>query len=195
MIKKHVHTTKSNQSITVVDGLFNTAEIVGIHTGLLQLPYQIGQSNSAQVQNLADKRMITKLSPPHLERFALFDHEQRQPTMRQLIPEEWEISDAYVNLGLKSDTQSIHVDAYDRGGDNQYVTYLYYANDTWQSHWGGETLFFDDASDEVEYVVRPRPGRVVVFDSQIPHLAHIQTTSGPSYRFTIAIKFQKPGAL
>lgn len=195
MIKKHVHQTKSNQTITVVDGLFNTAEIVGIHSGILQLPYQIGQSNSAQVQNLADKRMITKLSPPHLERFQLFDHEQREPTMRQLIPEEWEIADAYVNLGLKSDTQSIHVDAYDRGGDNQYKTYLYYANDQWQPHWGGETVFFTDNTEEVEHIVYPKPGRIVVFDSQIPHLAHIQTTSGPSYRFTIAIKFQKPGAL
>lgn len=191
MIKKQTHTTQSGNTITVLDGLFSTSEITGIHEGVLQLPYSISQTNSTEVQNIEDRRMVARLQPQHLDRFDLIQG-SRESHIRQAIPKEWQIWNAYVNLGLKSDVQEVHVDAYDR--DDQTRTLLYYANKRWDSHWGGETVFFDDASEEIEYVVRYRPGRIVMFDSVIPHLAHVQTPMGPRYRFTIAVKFQGPDA-
>lgn len=191
MIKKQTHTTRSGHSITVLDGMFSTSEITGIHEGVLQLPYTISQTNANEVQNIEDRRLVTRLQPQHLDRFAITSG-TRETHIQQLIPKDWQIWNAYINLGIKSDVQELHVDAYD--DDGQTRTLLYYANKTWQSHWGGETIFFDNDAEEIEYVVRYRPGRVVVFDSVIPHLAHVQTPLGPRYRFTIALKFQGPEA-
>ena len=52
MIKKQTHTTRSGHSITVLDGMFSTSEITGIHEGVLQLPYTITQTNANEVQNI-----------------------------------------------------------------------------------------------------------------------------------------------
>jgi hypothetical protein len=191
MIKKTQHTTQSGHTITVLDGLFSTSEITGIHEGILQLPYSISQTNATEVQNIEDRRLVSRLAPQHLDRFALTTG-KRESAIQQLVPKDWSVWNAYINLGIKSDVQEVHVDAYD--DDCQTKTLLYYANKEWQTHWGGETVFLDDSAQEIEYVVRFQPGRIVVFDSVIPHLAHVQTPLGPRYRFTIAVKYQGPNA-
>jgi hypothetical protein len=55
-------------------------------------------------------------------------------------------------------------------------------------------VFFDDQGIEIEYVTPFVPGRIIIFDSDIPHTAKEQSVLGPSYRFTLAIKFVKANA-
>ena len=89
-------------------------------------------------------------------------------------------------MGLHSENPDVHVDSSIKGDK----TLLYYMNREWKHEWGGETIFLDDNSNEIEYITPYVPGRIIVFDSTIPHAARQQSFAGPTYRFTLAIKFK-----
>ena len=56
--------------------------------------------------------------------------------------------------------------------------------------WGGQTVFFDDRGNR-QKTVEVVPGRIVIFDGRISHtVMPMNIRSSPSYRFTIAIKFE-----
>ena len=45
--------------------------------------------------------------------------------------------------------------------------------------------------EEVIKTITPRPGRIVIFDGRIPHnVLPMNGRSVPSYRFTVALKFE-----
>ena len=63
-------------------------------------------------------------------------------------------------------------------------------NRRWDPSWGGHTTFLDDRRKNIISTVTPMPGRVVIFDGRIPHnVIPMNPRSSPSYRFTIALKF------
>lgn len=71
------------------------------------------------------------------------------------------------------------------------LTLLYYANMKWDKDWGGETMFADDMLDEIIYTSMYVPGRVVIFDSSIPHKPCTPTIKANPFRFTYVINFKK----
>ena len=52
----------------------------------------------------------------------------------------------------------------------RFVSLLAYLNDEWNPEWGGETKFLDEDS-QVGVLVGAKPGRVVLFDSDVKHSA------------------------
>ena len=120
---------------------------------------------------------------------AIFQNTHRMENFGELInPEEYEFSNAYVNLGLVNDSHEIHVDGPTKG---QVITMLIYPNIEWKSNYGGETVFYEEDRTEMVYLNPYVPGRICIFDGSIPHCAKPQALIGPKYRFTIACKFTK----
>jgi len=66
------------------------------------------------------------------------------------------------------------------------VTFLYYANLAWKGKWGGETIFYDGNLDAVA-AVTPKPGRLVMFHSNIFHRAGVPHPDTPTYRYTVSV--------
>ena len=177
--------TKCGRSITVIDNLFNFSELVAIHTGIVGLPYKISNSNAAEVQDIVDRRLVSYVDQTALHTMGFFS-EPRASTLKKYIPNNFNLFNSYVNLGIRGDQHEAHSDYYWRDGCK---TLLLYATKDWHRNWGGETVFFDQQGQEIEYITPFVPGRVIVFDSDIPHLAKEQSTLGPNFRFTLAIKF------
>jgi SM-20-related protein len=74
------------------------------------------------------------------------------------------------------------------------ITFLYYANLVWRGRWGGETVFYDDAIDAVA-AVTPKPGRLVMFHSNLFHRAGVPHPDTPTYRYTLsAFYYPRPAA-
>ena len=71
------------------------------------------------------------------------------------------------NCFRHEDCPKPHVDSQVEQG----VTYLIYVNPDWNITMGGETLFIDNETDEIIKSVLPRPGRMIKFQSIIPHMA------------------------
>jgi len=69
---------------------------------------------------------------------------------------------------------------------------LYYPNLHWEDGWEGETRFFNKHNrDEIVYTSVYKPGRIILFDGEIPHQIGTQSITGPKYRFTIGVFFKR----
>ena len=90
------------------------------------------------------------------------------------------ISRTVVNLSIPGEPHWCHTH---RGE----TVVLYYANPDWKQEWGGETLFFNEDLERIDYASAYTPGKIVVFDGEIPHTIRAQSTLAPTYRFTLSI--------
>lgn len=73
------------------------------------------------------------------------------------------------------------------------VTALYYVNYDWDINYAGETVFLD-SYDGVGIAVTPKPGRLVLFDGRIQHVARPPARWCPYPRITLTMKFLLPKA-
>ena len=69
-----------------------------------------------------------------------------------------------------------------------HCTVIYYPHQAWHPNFGGETLFFNAAGDEIIAAVYPRPNRLVVFSGTIPHVARPISRKCPDLRITLMFK-------
>lgn len=150
--------------------------------------FKIKGKSAEDVQNRNNLKMESELNMETLNQINLFGGERKSFFHSELNFSEYEIFRAYINLGLISDYQEIHVDNYKPGCSK---TLLVYCNRVWQENWGGETFFYSNDSKEIKYISNIEPGKAVVFDGTIPHMAKVQHNFCNNYRFTLAIKFVK----
>lgn len=88
-----------------------------------------------------------------------------------------------LNLSTPADTNFIHVHEGER-------VILYYVNTEWNINgWHGETLFFNDDLS-IRQALPYIPGRVVVFNGEIPHTIRPQSHIAPHYRFTLSMFYK-----
>lgn len=95
------------------------------------------------------------------------------------------IERAVVNLVRPSDVHYIH------SHPGRQVA-LYYCNLDWEDGWYGETLFYD-AKDpsKVTFASPYTPGRIILFDGNIPHAIRPQSVNGPKYRISLTVLFRE----
>ena len=84
----------------------------------------------------------------------------------------------YVNCFAPCENPYFHMDG-DKG-----ITFLYYANNSWDLNDGGETQII--VNNEIKGIL-PVPNRIVGFDANLVHRA---TTFRSKHRFTLAAKFR-----
>ena len=84
----------------------------------------------------------------------------------------------YVNCFAPCENPYFHTD-----GDTG-ITFLYYANNSWNPNDGGETQII--VNDEIKGIL-PLPNRIVGFDASLLHRA---TSFRFKHRFTLAAKFR-----
>lgn len=174
------------RKITIIDNAFTFSELSGIYAHAINHKYSIYNSSEAEVQNLSNKRLGSVLDENDYILETIFSGD-RFNLITSIIPQDlyfhWR---SYLNLGLHSDTHLIHVDEF---SVSKGLTLLYYVNRNWCQDWGGQTTFYDDERKEIIYSCSFIPGRLVIFDSSIPHSATPQHFNAPPYRITLASKF------
>lgn len=67
------------------------------------------------------------------------------------------------------------------------LTALLFGNNEWDINWGSETIFTSNTNHDCEIVksVIPKPGRLIVFDSMIPHTGRVPSSLYPHYRYSV----------
>jgi SM-20-related protein len=167
-------------TIEVHDGLISEELVAALFESIHQPVYKFGQKSNAGddfgfwIANIDDE---TRNSVPALR--ALWQTVERSITRQSCAMERM-----YVNAYSYGDCPTVHVDNAREG----YFTVLYYANFEWNHNWSGETVFYNDEKNEIIRAVFPKPGRIVVFDSRIPHVAREPNRICPVVRYTIAMK-------
>ena len=176
------------KEIVIIDDAIDYSDIDYFYSLCCQSSYVICNCSTQEIQGLEDRRLKCdlQLNHPILECFFKPDSPTQKIFLEHIPNIKYEHARSYINLGIVSDVNRIHND---NKTDNKTV--LYYANRDWDPSWGGQTLFLDSSAKEVIKTITPRPGRIVIFDGRIPHnVLPMNGRSVPSYRFTVALKFE-----
>jgi len=89
----------------------------------------------------------------------------------------------HLNCVQPGDPRYPHVD--DTTG--RVIVAVYFANAEWRTEWAGELTFYEDG--EPVYAIRPKPGRILVFDGNVLHRGGVPSADCPEVRYALACKF------
>lgn len=164
--------------ITVLDGLYSDAFVQDIQETLINCAwtYTEGAYPGSELVH-----WVTELSAT--EPWVAKVQAAFQPTLDERGT--YRLLRTYCNAHVSSDAPLPHADSL----DSRDRTVLFYANAAWQPEFAGETIFLDD-DNEIFRSVLPRPGRIVIFESNIRHCARPPTKIFLGIRLTVAFKFK-----
>jgi len=95
-----------------------------------------------------------------------------------------ELDKVILNLVRPDDVHHIH-----HHTDQQVL--LYYVNLDWMDGWHGETIFYNSNNlNEVDFTSLYIPGRIILFDGNIPHAIRPQSIKGPKFRHSLSLFFK-----
>ena len=102
----------------------------------------------------------------------------------EFFPSHYVVDRIVVNLVRPCDVHYIH------HHKNEFAV-LYYINLEWRDGWHGETLFYNPHNlDEIICASVYKPGRIILFDGNIPHTIRPQSVEAPKYRFSVSVFFK-----
>ncbi len=174
-------TIDDDRRIIVFDGLYDSDRIDNFARVVSQLDYEPRESFDNEL-NCGIEREAFKRAPflyPRLQQ--LF--EERRGDFSVTDPSV-ALSHVYASAVRAGDSLSCHEDH----PSPQAISFLYYGNPFWKRDWGGETVFYD-RHDEAVAAVNPRPGRLAMFHSNIPHRGSSPHANAPVLRYAVAAFF------
>jgi hypothetical protein len=166
--------------ITVFDNLFTLRDRLEAFEFIKNSYYKIGWTDSSTEEHSKYAFLHSTYNDDDLLKFNLYSKIMNSE-IGNLVAGLTRTK-AIVNLSVPSDANFIHAHPEKKG-------ILYYANINWQEGWHGETLFFDETRTRIEFASPYTPGRVIVFDSKIPHTIRPQSHIAANYRFTFSMFF------
>jgi SM-20-related protein len=175
------HARIGNGDVWVFDGLLEgTPMFVNALDRAAFTRTEVATPETAQYLHWASEMDLRALSGLPIYRATM-------AALRSVIPErKFRAYRAYTNFASFGDVLLIHTDSLP--GSDEYTALWYLARE-WDADWGGETLFYDDQRD-AQFVVTPRPGRLVLFHGSIPHAGRPPSRHCFVARYSFAIKLE-----
>jgi hypothetical protein len=179
-----------NKKILVYDNVFSQQEVNEIYTLISQRPYRNHNVDDSLHHN---KHIDVKWSSEIDEKELLLQTllTKYSEVMPMFFDGKYAINRSYVNYATHGTVDLIHEDCAYYIKDN--FTILQFGNFYWTSNWHGETVFYDSNMSEILFSCSLKPGRIIVFDSSIPHSARQPSKIAEYPRYTIAMKIHKVG--
>lgn len=174
----------AGRSVRVFDGLIKTSDLNGLAHALENGGFtktEVARPETSQFKHWAlnlslEQAQNLPIYPPTVAAAGNFDP-----------PHSYRAYRSYCNFAAYGDMLFIHTDAQPNAHE---LTALWFIAPEWNPEWGGETLFFNSQMD-AEFVVSPRPGRLVVFDGAIPHVGRPPNRICYAPRYTFAYKLER----
>jgi hypothetical protein len=182
-MKYQEHTTKSGKFIRVWDDLIPYAAMGELFYQLRNEPMPLALQNDTCIHDFDGKYGFGKNmeSPAWLKTFIGQNGVNPDNLPLVLFLDRCVPIRCWINLQTGYDVSRYHGDH----GDSHNVSLLYYANTKWDIEWDGGTAFRTDDLSEIEFVSDYKPGRLVLFDSSIPHKPLSTSMMANHYRYTI----------
>lgn len=169
--------------IDVFDGALSFAEVTDAHTYAEGSLYRPKRAGGEFYIGRYQTTLRSSLSVTDICNFNFFKNEFVLEYMRT---NGFRVRDAYINLCTASDVYRYHVDTYDEKDGCR--TLLCYLNHEWMPEWEGETHFSDQEAKDILVSCAFIPGRIIVFDSTIPHKSSQPGPTTPAYRYVLVLK-------
>ena len=169
-----------NKNIEVYDDVFNFQYRHSLLQFLSHSSYKIGWEDGTTVSKDRDKFLHCYFSDNDVKTSLFFENLANTPIIKHI--EGRKLERTVCSLITSSDSCFIHT-------HSENLVLLYYANLEWHNGWHGETLFYDDFGKEIIFTSPYSPGRIILFDGSIPHVARPQSTHATKFRFTFSMFF------
>jgi hypothetical protein len=171
-----------NKQIDVFDDVFPLEWRVTASQFIKSSKFTIGWGDSPVPERQQYDHFIhSEFNAEDTERFGIMKHINQYPEITKLV-DGLDLKFSMVNLANMSDVNFVHAHP-------QKKVMLYYVNLVWNEGSHGETQFYSEDIKSIQYTTPYVPGRLVVFDGDIPHTIRPQSIMGPKYRFTFAMIF------
>ena len=171
--------------IVVIDDAFSFQEIADIYTHVENKSFiKCNIDTLLHNTKYADVKWTSEISPD--DTFINVVTQRYFACIPALTENTVQLGRQYVNFSTLDTVDLIHDDCQYNKPD--YYTILQYATFTWQPQWHGETVFYNSNYSEILHSVTFKPGRIVFFDSSIPHSARVPSKIAEYSRYTIATK-------
>lgn len=180
-MKIQEHTTTSNQTIKIFDDLFTYGERSEMFAMMRDIPFQFWSAYDTLITDQSSSFIIKSMWRPEdfFYKFKMFDCPGANVLKEEL--KDYKLHRTWVNLYTPLDQLRYHSDMFKPG----YKSMLYYVNLHWEPEWDSPTIWRNQDLSEIEFVSPFIPGRVVLFDSDIPHKATHAPLEARQYRFTL----------
>ena len=165
---------------------FPTALQDRLYDAALNSNYTIGWADTAEPEKRTQPCIGSHWNKDAVHKLGLFKNFKKyvDKTVFKKYCKMENLGFVVVNLTKPCDPNFIHTHSGQFGC-------VYYVNPTWDLNWAGETLFFNSTKTKVIETSLYEPNKLVVFDGTIPHTIRAQNITGPSYRFTVTLIFEK----
>jgi SM-20-related protein len=173
----------AGREIFVFDDLVPVEEAARYFAALSRASFT--RTETARADSGEYRHWVCEMPLENLPRSALWL--ATQAAVARLRPtESYQPYRVYTNFSSFGDTLLTHVDALP---NTRELTALWFLCERWDTEWGGETLFYDDAGD-AQIAVSPKPGRLLLFDGAIRHAGKPPNRNCNVARYTFAIKLR-----
>ncbi|MGH9609993.1 MAG: 2OG-Fe(II) oxygenase [Bryobacteraceae bacterium] len=176
--------TVDDLPVAVLDGLMAPTQTAQMFQWLNGLAFT--RNEVAREDTQAFRHWAWNLSVAECERLPLFAATAKAVAAHFAARGPQRCYRTYCNLSTYGDMLFTHTDS--QPGAEE-LTALWYIAPRWDLEWGGETLLFN-ADGDAEFVVSPRPGRLLIFDGRIRHAGRPPSRVCVIPRLTFALKFE-----
>jgi hypothetical protein len=179
-------TTSCGGTIQIIDDVFTFNEKHHFKMFAQSALYSLGRSSSELWEHKQGTFFSSTFNEVDDRNFGLMQSDSAKEKISWLWKNRG-IFRSWLNATLPGSRYYFHRDSQEKGNK----TLLYYVNMEWDPEDGGETLFANKDC-EVEIAVSYIPGRVVIFDSDLPHKPSLTADSvEPRFIYTCQLITRK----
>ena len=183
-----VYDNSENLNIHVYDGVFSLSEKLKMIDFSYHSFFNFGRKASVfPGDNSSLFQLQSTYSLSDIEQMGFFQNKNIETILRSHLNSSYCLERFKIIAVMPHDSFEYHTDSFEVGD----FSLLYYMNLDWQPFWEGETNFGCPNLIDIFFSCAFVPGRVVIFDSSIPHKSTQQSFSCPHVRFVANAVFTK----
>ena len=167
----------------IIDDAFSRADILAFNDFARRSLFKIGWADGDHVSDVIGQRrmLYSHYSDEDLKNMEFFQR-MKSPRLEELIAGRTPIR-PLVNLVEPSNVMCNH-------SHLKEDSLIYYMNPRWLPEYAGETLIYEDDSEDTSRAVSFVPGRVLWLSREVQHSIRPPSHACPTYRFTFACFFE-----
>lgn len=181
--KENIFFTKSGHFINVYDNLFSVDEQIHFCDFFHKSNFGIN-SKDLKYTNEFSNQIASNFSEQDVNNLGFYDTKGFKFLDKKYNFSKKNKKQIRINCSSPLEFNSYHT-------DGKGITLIYYVNFNWNFFWGGHTIFLNEELEEVEKIVNFKVGRVVVFDSAIPHSTTPISLVAKCWRMSFVIQYKE----
>ena len=174
------HSTSTGRKIYVFRDVYDYAHQLNLLKWSMTRPFNFNPSNEGMIIGLKSDTILSCQTGLTNDQFREMMKIDSLDSIKELLLGKT-LSRNWINTNVSKAPTYFHADAFVEGS----LSMLYYLNCEWNISWDGYTVWSDNDLKTIEHIEYPEPGKLVIFDSLIPHKATSDSPISPSFRFTM----------